>query len=147
MCIRDRSLRAIIDLKLLGEFQISIDCDVIQADGGTRTASITGAWVALRQSVNGLLRTREIKKDPIIGCVGAVSCGIYKNKAVLDLDYLEDSSAEADANFVLTDKGGVVEIPATAETSPFSEKKFSELLVLAQKGVEEINTIQKNLFS
>lgn len=142
-----RSLRAIIDLKLLGEFQISIDCDVIQADGGTRTASITGAWVALRQSVNGLLRTREIKKDPIIGCVGAVSCGIYKNKAVLDLDYLEDSSAEADANFVLTDKGGVVEIQATAETSPFSEKKFSELLVLAQKGVEEINTIQKNLFS
>ena len=142
-----RSLRAIIDLKLLGEFQISIDCDVIQADGGTRTASITGAWVALRQSVDGLLRTREIKKDPIIGCVGAVSCGIYKNKAVLDLDYLEDSSAEADANFVLTDKGGVVEIQATAETSPFSEKKFSELLVLAQKGVEEINTIQKNLFS
>jgi len=142
-----RSLRAIIDLKLLGEFQISIDCDVIQADGGTRTASITGAWVALRQSVNGLLRTREIKKDPIIGCVGAVSCGIYKNKAVLDLDYLEDSSAEADANFVLTDKGGVVEIQATAETSPFSEKKFSELLVLAQKGVEEINIIQKNLFS
>ena len=142
-----RSLRAIIDLKLLGEFQISIDCDVIQADGGTRTASITGAWVALRQSVNGLLRTREIKKDPITGCVGAVSCGIYKNKAVLDLDYLEDSSAEADANFVLTDKGGVVEIQATAETSPFSEKKFSELLVLAQKGVKEINTIQKNLFS
>ena len=142
-----RSLRAIIDLKLLGEFQISIDCDVIQADGGTRTASITGAWVALRQSVNGLLSTREIKKDPITGCVGAVSCGIYKNKAVLDLDYLEDSSAEADANFVLTDKGGVVEIQATAETSPFSEKKFSELLVLAQKGVEEINTIQKNLFS
>ena len=142
-----RSLRAIIDLKLLGEFQISIDCDVIQADGGTRTASITGAWVALRQSVNGLLSTREIKRDPIIGCVGAVSCGIYKNKAVLDLDYLEDSSAEADANFVLTDKGGVVEIQATAETSPFSEKKFSELLVLAQKGVEEINTIQKNLFS
>jgi ribonuclease PH len=142
-----RSLRAIIDLKLLGEFQISIDCDVIQADGGTRTASITGAWVALRQSVNGLLRTREIKKDPITGGVGAVSCGIYKNKAVLDLDYLEDSSAEADANFVLTDKGGVVEIQATAETSPFSEKKFSELLVLAQKGVEEINTIQKNLFS
>ena len=142
-----RSLRAIIDLKLLGEFQISIDCDVIQADGGTRTASITGAWVALRQSVDGLLRTREIKKDPITGCVGAVSCGIYKNKAVLDLDYLEDSSAEADANFVLTDKGGVVEIQATAETSPFSEKKFSELLVLAQKGVEEINIIQKNLFS
>ena len=142
-----RSLRAIIDLKLLGEFQISIDCDVIQADGGTRTASITGAWVALRQSINGLLSTREIKKDPITGCVGAVSCGIYKNKAVLDLDYLEDSSAEADANFVLTDKGGVVEIQATAETSPFSEKKFSELLVLAQKGVEEINIIQKNLFS
>ena len=142
-----RSLRAVIDLKLLGEFQISIDCDVIQADGGTRTASITGAWVVLRQAINNLLQSREIKKDPITGCVGAVSCGIYKGVAVLDLDYSEDSSADADANFVLTDKGGIVEIQATAETLPFSEKKFSELLVLAQKGVQEINIIQKNLFS
>ena len=142
-----RSLRAVIDLKLLGEFQISIDCDVIQADGGTRTASITGAWVVLRQAINNLLQSREIKKDPIIGCVGAVSCGIYKGTAILDLDYSEDSTADADANFVLTDKGGIVEIQATAETVPFSEKKFSELLVLAQKGVQEINIIQKNLFS
>ena len=142
-----RSLRAVIDLRLLGEFQISIDCDVIQADGGTRTASITGAWVVLRQAINNLLQSREIKKDPIIGCVGAVSCGIYKGAAVLDLDYSEDSTADADANFVLTDKGGIVEIQATAETLPFSEKKFSELLVLAQKGVQEINIIQKNLFS
>ena len=142
-----RSLRAVIDLKLLGEFQISIDCDVIQADGGTRTASITGAWVVLRQAINNLLQSREIKKDPINGCVGAVSCGIYKGVAVLDLDYSEDSTADADANFVLTDKGGIVEIQATAETLPFSEKKFSELLVLAQEGVQEINIIQKNLFS
>jgi len=142
-----RSLRAVIDLKLLGEFQISVDCDVIQADGGTRTASITGAWVALRQSVDSLLDSGDVKKDPIKGCVGAVSCGIYRNNAVLDLDYAEDSVAEADANFVLTDKGGVVEIQATAETSPFSEKKFNELLVLAQKGVQEINNIQKEIFS
>lgn len=142
-----RSLRAVIDLKLLGEFQISIDCDVIQADGGTRTASITGAWVALRQSVNSLLGSGDVKRDPITGCVGAVSCGIYKGNAVLDLDYAEDSVAEADANFVLTDKGGVVEIQATAETAPFSEKKFTDLLVLAQKGVQEINIIQKKIFS
>jgi ribonuclease PH len=125
-----RSLRAVIDLKLLGEFQISVDCDV-----------------ALRQSVDSLLDSGDVKKDPIKGCVGAVSCGIYRNNAVLDLDYAEDSVAEADANFVLTDKGGVVEIQATAETSPFSEKKFNELLVLAQKGVQEINNIQKEIFS
>ena len=141
-----RSLRAIIDLKALGEFQISVDCDVIQADGGTRTASVTGAWVALREAVNGLLSSRAIKNDPITGCVGAVSCGIYKGSAVLDLDYDEDSVAEADANFVLTDKGGIVEIQATAETFPFSENKFSDLFALAQTGIQEINVIQKNLF-
>lgn len=141
-----RSLRAIIDLKALGEFQISVDCDVIQADGGTRTASVTGAWVALREAVNGLLSSRAIKSDPITGCVGAVSCGIYKGSAVLDLDYAEDSAAEADANFVLTDKGGIVEIQATAETFPFSENKFSDLFALAQTGIQDINVIQKNLF-
>ncbi len=141
-----RSLRAIIDLKALGEFQISVDCDVIQADGGTRTASVTGAWVVLREAVNGLLSSRAIKSDPITGCVGAVSCGIYKGSAVLDLDYAEDSAAEADANFVLTDKGGIVEIQATAETFPFSENKFSDLFALAQTGIQDINVIQKNLF-
>jgi len=141
-----RSLRAIIDLKALGEFQISVDCDVIQADGGTRTASVTGAWVALREAVNGLLSSRAIKSDPITGCVGAVSCGIYKGSAVLDLDYAEDSAAEADTNFVLTDKGGIVEIQATAETFPFSENKFSDLFALAQTGIQDINVIQKNLF-
>ena len=141
-----RSLRSIIDLKTLGEFQVSIDCDVIQADGGTRTASITGAWVALRQSIDSLLKSKDLRKDPIISCIGAVSCGIYNNVSVLDLDYDEDSKAEADANFVLTDDGGVVEIQATAELKPFSEKKYFELFLLAQKGIKEINIIQKKLF-
>ena len=141
-----RSLRSIVDLKMLGEFQISIDCDVIQADGGTRTASITGAWVALRQSIDSLLKSKDLRKDPITGCIGAVSCGIYNNTSVLDLDYDEDSKAEADANFVLTDGGGVVEIQATAELKPFSEKRYFELFLLAQKGIKEINIIQKKLF-
>ena len=138
-----RSLRSIIDLKKLGEYQINIDCDVIQADGGTRTASISGAWVALRQSINNLLSTRDLLTDPIIGCIGAVSCGIYENTSILDLDYDEDSKADADANFVLTDYGGIVEIQATAETIPFSQEKYSELFALAKKGIGEINIIQK----
>ena len=138
-----RSLRSIIDLKKLGEYQINIDCDVIQADGGTRTASISGAWVALRQSINS---SRDLLTDPIIGCIGAVSCGIYENVSILDLDYDEDSKAEADANFVLTDYGGIVEVQATAETIPFSQEKYSELYTLAQKGIVEINNIQKKVF-
>ena len=141
-----RSLRSIIDLKKLGEYQINIDCDVIQADGGTRTASISGAWVALRQSINNLLSSRDLLTDPIIGCIGAVSCGIYENVSILDLDYDEDSKAEADANFVLTDYGGIVEVQATAETIPFSQEKYSELYSLAQKGIVEINNIQKKVF-
>lgn len=141
-----RSLRSIVDLKKLGEYQIHIDCDVIQADGGTRTASISGAWVALRQSINNLLSSRDLLIDPIIGCIGAVSCGIYENISILDLDYDEDSKAEADANFVLTDYGGIVEVQATAETIPFSQEKYSELYTLAQKGIEEINNIQKKVF-
>ena len=141
-----RSLRSIIDLKKLGEYQINIDCDVIQADGGTRTASISGAWVALRQSINNLLNSRDLLTDPIIGCIGAVSCGIYENVSILDLDYDEDSKAEADANFVLTDYGGIVEVQATAETIPFSQEKYSELYNLAQKGIVEINNIQKKVF-
>jgi ribonuclease PH len=119
---------------------------VIQADGGTRTASISGAWVALRQSINNLLSTRDLLTDPIIGCIGAVSCGIYENTSILDLDYDEDSKADADANFVLTDYGGIVEIQATAETIPFSQEKYSELFALAKKGIGEINIIQKKMF-
>ena len=119
-----RSLRSIIDLKKLGEYQINIDCDVIQADGGTRTASISGAWVALRQSINNLLSSRDLLTDPIIGCIGAVSCGIYENVSILDLDYDEDSKAEADANFVLTDYGGIVEVQATAHVALYRSTRW-----------------------
>lgn len=141
-----RSLRQAVNLKYLKGKTINIDCDVIQADGGTRTASISGAWVALRQSINNLLSSRDLLTDPIIGCIGAVSCGIYENVSILDLDYDEDSKAEADANFVLTDYGGIVEVQATAETIPFSQEKYSELYSLAQKGIVEINNIQKKVF-
>ncbi|MFL2816023.1 MAG: ribonuclease PH [Alphaproteobacteria bacterium] len=140
-----RSLRSVIDLNQLGENQISIDCDVIQADGGTRTASISGAFVALKQSVNFLLASKEIKKDPIREFLGAVSCGIYRGKPILDLDYKEDSEAEADANFVITEKNKIIEIQATAEQYPFSEKMFSELMVLAKTGIEEIIKKQKEI--
>jgi ribonuclease PH len=140
-----RSLRSVIDLNQLGENQISIDCDVIQADGGTRTASISGAFVALKQSVNFLLASKEIKKDPIREFLGAVSCGIYRGKPILDLDYKEDSEAEADANFVITEKNKIIEIQATAEQNPFSEKMFSELMVLAKTGIEEIIKKQKEI--
>mgnify|MGYP001203483179 FL=1 len=140
-----RSLRSVIDLNQLGENQISIDCDVIQADGGTRTASISGAFVALKQSVNYLLSSKQIKKDPIREFLGAVSCGIYRGKPILDLDYKEDSEAEADANFVITEKNKIIEIQATAEQYPFSEEMFSELMVLAKTGIEEIIKRQKEI--
>ena len=140
-----RSLRSVIDLDQLGENQISIDCDVIQADGGTRTASISGAFIALKHSVNFLMESNEIKKDPIREYLGAVSCGIYRGKAILDLDYKEDSEAEADANFVITEKNKIIEIQATAEQYPFSEKKFSELMDLAKNGIEEIIKKQKSV--
>ena len=140
-----RSLRSVIDLDQLGENQISIDCDVIQADGGTRTASISGAFIALKQSVNFLLTSKEIKKDPIREYLGAVSCGIYRGKPILDLDYKEDSTAEADANFVITDKNKIIEIQATAEQYPFSEKIFLELMMLAKSGIEEIIKKQKDI--
>ena len=140
-----RSLRSVIDLDQLGENQISIDCDVIQADGGTRTASISGAFIALKQSVNFLLTSKEIKKDPIREYLGAVSCGIYRGKPILDLDYKEDSTAEADANFVITDKNKIIEIQATAEQYPFSEKMFLELMMLAKSGIEEIVKKQKDV--
>ena len=134
-----RSLRAVTDLKALGERQIRLDCDVIQADGGTRTAAITGAWVALRIALASL--RSEI--SPIRGSVAAVSCGLFEGEAVLDLDYAEDSNAQADANFVLTGDGGLVEIQGTAEESPFAEEAFLRLLELAKKGIGELTTLQR----
>ena len=133
-----RSLRAVVDMKALGERQISLDCDVIQADGGTRTAAITGAWVALRLAVNYLLEEGVLKTDPIVGQVAAVSCGVFKDTPVLDLDYEEDSTAEADSNFVLTNAGDIVEIQATGEKRGFSRAEFEGLFALAEKGIGEL---------
>jgi ribonuclease PH len=138
-----RALRAVVDLEKLGEIQITLDCDVIQADGGTRTAAITGAFVALRMAVDHLIRIGAVKQDPIIDAVAAVSCGLYKGAAVLDLDYAEDSNAEADANFVITGAGGLVEIQGTAEHRAFSEEQFLDLLKLARKGTAELTLLQK----
>jgi ribonuclease PH len=138
-----RSLRAVIDLKALGERQIRIDCDVIQADGGTRTASITGAYVALYQAVQKIAATRSLPAFPIRDQVAAVSCGIFKGSVVLDLDFMEDSDAETDSSFVLTGKGGIVEIQATAEDAPFDEDDFSAMLELARLGVDQLIALQK----
>lgn len=138
-----RALRAVVDLEKLGEIQITLDCDVIQADGGTRTAGITGAYVALRMAIDHLIRIGAVKQDPIIDAVAAVSCGLYKGVAVLDLDYAEDSNAEADANFVITGAGGLVEIQGTAEHRAFSEEQFLDMLKLARKGTAELVTLQK----
>jgi ribonuclease PH len=129
-----RSLRAVVDMKALGERQISLDCDVIQADGGTRTASVTGAWIALRLATKYLLDEGVITTDPILDQVAAISCGVFNGAPVLDLDYEEDSNAEADANFVLTGKGDIVEIQATGEKRGFSEGEFESLFSLARKG-------------
>jgi ribonuclease PH len=137
-----RSLRAVVDLQKLGERQITLDCDVIQADGGTRTASISGAWVALRIAVNKLLASGVLTVDPILSQVAAVSCGVYNGAAVLDLDYPEDSAAETDANFVLTSSGGLVEVQATAEGAPFEEEMLLRLLRLARIGTDEIFAAQ-----
>lgn len=138
-----RSMRTIVDLVALGERQITIDCDVIQADGGTRTASITGAWVALNDCV-AWMKARNMVKDGVIrDHVAAVSCGIYKNVAVLDLDYAEDSEADTDANFVMTGNGNIIEIQGTAEKTPFSEEQFLALLALARKGVGKLVDLQK----
>ncbi len=138
-----RSLRAVTDLTGFGERQIRLDCDVLQADGGTRTAAITGSYVALHQAFVGMRRQGVIARQPLTAYVAAVSCGLYEGQAVLDLDYAEDSAAQADANFVLTDGGGIVEIQATAETAPFSEPQFHELLVLAKTGVEQLAQLQR----
>jgi ribonuclease PH len=138
-----RSLRAVVDLKALGERQISIDCDVIQADGGTRTASVTGAWVALRLATRYMLEEGLVAKDPILDQVAAVSCGVFSGTPVLDLDYEEDSNAEADANFVLTGTGDIVEIQATGEKRGFSEAEFESLFSLARKGIGELCVLQR----
>ena len=137
-----RSMRAVIDMKALGERQISIDCDVIQADGGTRTAAITGAWVALRQALTYLLAEGVLTKDPIIDQVAAISCGVHQDTPVLDLDYEEDSTAEADANFVLTGSGDIVEIQATGEKRGFTRAEFEALFDLARKGIGELVEMQ-----
>ncbi|MFN0218786.1 MAG: ribonuclease PH, partial [Hyphomicrobium sp.] len=138
-----RALRAVVDLPKLGERQITVDCDVIQADGGTRTAAITGAWVALHDCVQWMKLRDMVKDDVLRDHIAAVSCGLYKGEAVLDLDYAEDSNADADANFVMTGSGGIVEIQGTAETSPFTEEKFQQLLALAKKGIGELVQLQK----
>ena len=138
-----RSLRACLDRVALGERQITVDCDVIQADGGTRCASITGGWIALRLAVNKLLAAGDLKTDPLTDHVAAVSCGIYAGQPVLDLDYAEDSQAGTDANFVMSGKMGMIEVQGSAEGSPFSRAQLNELLDLAEKGVAELVEAQK----
>ena len=138
-----RSLRAVVDMAALGERQISLDCDVIQADGGTRTAAITGAWVALKQATDLLVREGMITRSPLIDQVAAVSCGVCKGVPVLDLEYEEDSNAEADANFVLTGNGHIVEIQATGEKRGFTRAEFEALFGLAEKGIGELFALQR----
>jgi ribonuclease PH len=138
-----RSMRAVVDMKALGERQITLDCDVIQADGGTRTAAITGGWVALKLCTRYLLEEGLITTDPVLDQVAAISCGVFSGTPVLDLDYEEDSNAEADSNFVLTGKGDIVEIQATGEKRGFSEGEFEALFSLARKGIRELCIAQK----
>lgn len=142
-----RSMRAAVDLRLLGERQIKIDCDVIQADGGTRTAAIVGASVAVRQALDHLLKLEIIATDPMPEHVLAVSCGLYKGTPVLDLDYAEDSNAAADANFVMTESGGLIEVQGTAEDTPFPRQEFIALLDLAEKGCKELGARIQQAFS
>ena len=138
-----RSLRAVVDLKKLGERQIVIDCDVIQADGGTRTASICGAWVALADAIAGLMARGVLKESPLLDHVAAVSVGIYQGVPVLDLDYPEDSACDTDMNVVMTGAGGFVEIQGTAEGVPFSRDEMTQLLALAEAGIGELVALQK----
>jgi ribonuclease PH len=138
-----RALRAIVDLPKLGERQISVDCDVIQADGGTRTAAITGAWVALYDCIQWMKLRDMVKDDVLRDHIAAVSCGLYKGTAVLDLDYADDSAAEADSNFVMTGSGGIVEVQGTAETVALSQESFDQLMALAKKGIGELVALQK----
>jgi ribonuclease PH len=138
-----RSLRSVVDLKLLNEKQVTIDCDVIQADGGTRTASITGAWVALHDCFQWMIARQMLTANPLKDHVAAVSCGISGGVPVLDLDYVEDSAAETDANFVMTASGGIVEVQGTAENAPFSEAELLSMLALAKQGVAKLVDLQK----
>ncbi|MFD1333019.1 ribonuclease PH [Methylopila musalis] len=138
-----RSLRAVVDLRMLGERQITVDCDVLQADGGTRTASITGAWVALHDCL-AWMKARDMLRGPALkDHVAAISCGVYRGQPVLDLDYAEDSEAQTDANFVLTGSGGIVEVQGTAEGAPFSDEELMELLRLAKSGCADLVALQK----
>lgn len=137
-----RSLRAVVDLEKLGERQVIVDCDVMQADGGTRTASITGAWVALSQACEGLVKKGLIKENPITDKMAAVSCGIVDGECRLDLEYVEDSAAQADANFVLTENGGVIEVQASAEDTPFTADEMAELMRLAGVGISQLCALQ-----
>ena len=142
-----RSLRAAVDLEALGENTITLDCDVIQADGGTRTASITGASVALVDALRYLQREKRIKGDPLLNMVASVSVGMYQGAAVLDLDYAEDSNADTDMNIVMTSSGGLIEIQGTAEQEPFTELQFSEMFGLAKKGIAELNALQLDVLN
>jgi ribonuclease PH len=138
-----RSLRSVVDLQAMGERQITIDCDVIQADGGTRTAAITGAWVALSDCLTWMKARDMLKAQVLRDHIAAISCGVCNGTAVLDLDYAEDSEADTDANFVMTGSGNIVEVQATAEKIPFSEDQFLALLALARKGIEKLVDLQK----
>ncbi len=140
-----RALRAVVDMQKLGERQVRVDCDVIQADGGTRTASITGGYVALHLALQHLVNIGALDELPITDSVAAISCGIYKGTPVLDLDYDEDSDAETDANFVITGKGGICEIQGTAEQEPFSEEEFLQLLSLAKSGCASLKQAQEDI--
>ena len=140
-----RALRAVVDFEAMGENQIRIDCDVLQADGGTRTAAITGGFVAMHLAFQHMIKVGLIESVPVIDTVSAISCGIYEGKPVLDLDYAEDSNADTDSNFVITGKSGICEIQGTAEKDPFSEEEFLDLLKLAKKGCAELADIQKSV--
>lgn len=142
-----RSLRAAIDLEALGERIITLDCDVIQADGGTRTSSISGAWVALSDAIQGLLDAGTLEKSPLLSPVASISVGIYQGVPILDLDYAEDSGADTDMNIVMNAEGHFIEIQGTAEAAPFSDEEMSAMLKLAHKGIREINEIQQRAIS
>jgi len=137
-----RSLRSVVDTKLLGDRTITIDCDVIQADGGTRTAAITGAWVALSKACKYLLEEKVIKETPVTGQVAAISCGVFEGAAVLDIDYAEDSNAEVDCNFIMSGDGRLIEVQATGEKRPFSDEEFAELMRLAKLGCGRLFEMQ-----
>ena len=142
-----RAMRSVFDLKVLGERTIHLDCDVLQADGGTRTAAITGAYVAARDAVNLLLKNKVISSDPILDSVAAISVGIYQGVPVLDLDYAEDSACDTDMNIVMTGKGGMIEVQGTAEGAPFSRAELEALLNLAEAGIEELSSLQRKVLS